>query len=309
MRAVALLVVVLVGVGSGCATTHMSPARFVSRAPTGGVVATPRADIGMDDANEMIAAHCGAGGYAITREGEALVGDTVVTEGASSVEAQTTEGGGQVQGHEASKTVFATGSDWQVHYACNDPRTVNMGLITRSRTVPSRFAWGADAGAGVMMIAGHEATVQTYYGEPRSGSATTMGANAWLGYKLSDKLALGGGLGITQVLGMPQWTRMYDSASQGDVIVSTNQDAAALEIFATATYGMAPKLDLRLRIGIASWNDVDADGAVPFASVQLGYRIIDVGPDSGVYLSGGVGSYFSSSLTSNVSPAVLLGFH
>src|SRR3954468_5141269 len=119
MRAVAYLVVAL----SGCATTHISPARFVSRSPAGGVVATPRAEVGMDDANEMIAAHCGGGGYAITREGEALVGDTVVTEGANSVDAQTTEGGGQVQGHDSSKTVFARGSDWQVHYACNDPHT------------------------------------------------------------------------------------------------------------------------------------------------------------------------------------------
>lgn len=307
MRAVALLVVALVGVGSGCATTHISQARFVSRAPEGGVVATPRAEVGMEDANTMIAAHCGSGGYSITREGEALVGNTVVTEGASSLDAQTTEGGGQVQGHENQKTVFATGSDWQVHYTCNDPRTVNMGLITRSRTVPSRFAWGADAGAGMMIIAGHEADLSLNYQSSRSGSATTMGANAWLGYRLSDQFVLGGGLGITQVLGMPQWTFMYENG--GNVLYSNNQDASAIELFATATYSMAPKLDLRLRIGISDWSDVYANGATPFASAQLGYRIVDVGPDTGVYLSGAVSSYFSSSLTSNVSPVVMLGYH
>ena len=90
MRAVVCLVVTLMG--SGCATSHVSPARFVSRSPTGGVVATPRAEVGMDDANAMIAAHCGGGGYAISCEGEAVVGDTVVTEAAASVDAQTTEG-------------------------------------------------------------------------------------------------------------------------------------------------------------------------------------------------------------------------
>lgn len=307
MRAVALLVVALGG--AGCATTHMSPARFVSRAPTGGVVATPRADIGMDDANSMIAAHCGSGGYAITREGEALVGNTVVTEGASSVDAQTTEGGGQVQGHENSKTVFATGSDWQIHYNCNDPRTVNMGLITRTRTVPSRFAWGADAGAGVMILAGHEADLSVSYQASRSGSATSMGANAWLGYKLSDQFVLGGGLGITQVLGMPQWERMYDPGSQGDVIFGGNQDASALELFATAASQLAPKVNLRVRLGFSSWDNVYANGATPFASAQLGYRLVDVGADSGVYLSASAASYFSSSLTSNFSPAVLLGYH
>src|SRR6476659_10048043 len=122
MRVAGFVIVALVaGIGSGCATTRVSQARFVSRSPAGGVVATPRAEGGMDDANEMIAAHCGAGGYAITPEGQAMVGDTVVTEGANSLDAQTTDGSGQVQAHDSSKTVYARGSDWQVHYKCNDP--------------------------------------------------------------------------------------------------------------------------------------------------------------------------------------------
>ncbi len=107
----------------------------------------------MDDANAMIAAHCGAGGYAITREGESVVGDTVVTEAANSVDAQTTDGSGQVQAHDSSKTVFARGSDWQVHYSCNDPRTVNMGLITRtlrfSRAICDRATVAGASSSGV----------------------------------------------------------------------------------------------------------------------------------------------------------------
>jgi hypothetical protein len=307
MRLVGFLVVALAG--SGCATTHISPARFVSRSPAGGVVATPRAEVGMDDANAMIAAHCGDGGYAITREGEALVGSTVVTEGANSVDAQTTEGSGQVQGHESSRTVFATGSDWQVHYTCNDPSTVNMGLITRSRTEPSKLAWGADVGAGVMLVSGHAMDSRPEYSSPRSGSATTMAANVWLGLKLSDKFALGGGIGIAQLLAMPQWWYQFDNVTQQSVLVEQQADAAAVEFFATARYAVAPRVDMRVRVGVSTWTDVNIAGAAPFASAQLGYRVLDVGPDSGVYVAGGLSSYFSSSLTGNLSPALMIGFH
>jgi len=306
MKVAGFLVVVLL-VASGCATTHVSSARFVSRSPAGGVVATPSAEVGMDDANAMIAAHCGGGGYAITREGEALVGNTVVTEGANSVDAQTTEGSGQVQGHENSKTVFATGSNWQVNYTCNDPRTVNMGLITRSRTTPSKLAWGADVGAGMMVVAGQSMDSPDYQGT-RSGSATTIGANAWLGYKLSDKFTMGGGAGVAQVIGMPQWQEYYDSGLQANVVAGSNSDASAIEFFATARYSLASKADMGVRIGISDWNNVSADGSTPFAALQFAYRVLDVG-SSGVYVGAGLSSYFSSSLTSNVSPALSVGFH
>jgi len=304
MRVAGFLVVALIG----CASTHVSPARFVSRSPAGGVVATPRAEVGMDDAHAMLAAHCGAGGYAITREGESLVGDTVVREGANSVDAQTTEGSGQVQGHDSSRTVFATGSDWQVHYTCNDPSTVNMGLITRSHTAPSRLAWGADVGAGMMVVSGHAMDSNPDYQAPRGGSSAAMGANAWVGYKLSDKFALGGGLGFAQVLAMAQWQSRYDN-NNNVIPFETEADATAIELFSTARYAVAPRLDLGVRVGVSEWREVSVDGGTPFASVQLGYRVLDVGPASGVYVGGGLASYLSSSLTGNVSPAVMIGFH
>lgn len=307
MRAVGLLVVALVG--WGCATTHVSPARFVSRSPAGGVVATPRAEVGMDDANAMIAAHCGAGGYAITREGEAMVGDTVVTEGANSVDAQTTDGSGQVQAHDSSKTVYARGSDWQIHYTCNDARTVNMGLVARTRTEPSKLAWGADVAAGMTLIAGNAMDSNPDYYATRSGSATSLGANAWLGYKMSDKFALGGGVGTAQVLAMPQWTYMFNSGSQSDMLVERSADASTLELFATAKVAVAEKVDMQVRVGIAAWRNVDVNGGAPVAALQLGYKVLEVGPDSGVYVGAAVASYFSSSLTSNVSPALTIGFH
>lgn len=296
-------------VGSGCATSHVSRARFVSRAPSGGVVATPTAEVGMDDANSMIAAHCGSGGYSITREGEALVGNTVVTEGAQSVDAQTTEGAGQVQGHDNSKTVYATGSDWQVHYNCNDPRTVNMGLITRSRTEPSKFAWGADVGAGAMILAGHAMDQNPDYYETRSGAGTAVTGNAWAGMKLSGKFVLGGGLGMSSVIAMPQWDRAYVGGSSDSVPVDREADATAIEFFATAKYAAAERVDVGVRVGLSSWSSVSVDGAAPFAALQLGYRVIDVGADSGVFVAAGVSSYFSSSLTNNVTPALLVGFH
>jgi hypothetical protein len=248
----------------------------------------------------MIAAHCGVGGYAITREGEAVVGDTVITEGANSVDAQTTEGSGQVQGHDSSKTVFARGSDWQVHYTCSDPHTVNMGLITRSRTEPSKLAWGADVAAGMTLLSGHPMAPNLRDDAPRSGSATALAANAWVGVKLSDKFALGGGVGTAEVLAMPQW---------GPYQQGQESDASTLEFFANAKYAVATRLDLQARVGLARWHGVDVDGAAPLAALQLGYRVLDVGPDSGVYVGGGLFSYFSSSLTSNLSPALTIGFH
>lgn len=263
----------------------------------------------MDDANSMIAAHCGGGGYAITREGEALVGSTVVTEAANSVDAQTTEGSGQVQGHDSSKTVFATGSDWQVHYNCNDPSTVNMGLITRSRTEPSKFAWGADVGAGMLLLAGQSMDSPPDYNSPRSGSATALGANAWLGYKLSEKFTLGGGVGIAQSLAMPQWGYRFNNGTQRDELVEQEADTSTIEFFATARLAVAERVDMGVRIGLSEWGSVNVNGGTPFASLQLGYRVLDVGPGSGVYFGGGVSSYFSSALTSNLSPALLIGFH
>jgi hypothetical protein len=257
----------------------------------------------------MIAAHCGAGGYAITREGEALVGDTVVTEGAASVDAQTTEGGGQVQGHDSSKTVYARGSDWQVHYNCNNPGTVNMGLITRSRTEASKLAWGVDVAGGMMILAGKAESLGVGYQAPRAGAGTGLGATAWLGWKLSEKFALGAGLGTMQVIAMPQWEQGFDNGSQMSYEYEATNDASSFELFATAKYGMSPKLDLQVRVGVADWGGVNVDGATPLAALQLGYRVIDVGADSGVYLGGGVSTYFSSSLTNNVSPAVTVGFH
>lgn len=307
MRAVGLLVVALLG--WGCATSYVSPARFVSRSPAGGVVATPRAEIGMDDANAMIAAHCGAGGYAITREGEAMVGDTVVTEGANSVDAQTTDGSGQVQAHDSSKTVFARGSDWQVHYTCNDPRTVNMGLVSRSRTEPSKFAWGADVAAGMTVIHGYSMDSRPNYYATRSGSATSLGAHAWLGYRMSDKFSLGGGLGTAQVLAMPQWEYRFNNGTQSDDLVATESDASTIELFANAKYAVATKVDMQVRIGIAEWRSVHVDGGAPLASLQLGYKVVDVGVDAGVYVGAAVSSYFSSSLTNNLSPALTIGFH
>lgn len=263
----------------------------------------------MDDANAMIAAHCGGGGFAITREGEALVGSTVVTEGANSLDAQTTDGSGQVQGHDSSKTVFATGSDWQVHYTCNDPHTVNMGLITRSRSEPSKLAWGADVGAGMMVLHGQSMDSFPNYSAARHGNAAALNANAWVGFKLSDKFALGGGVGIAQVLAMPQWSREFNNGTQQDTIVPQESDASAVEFFATARYAVAARVDMGVRIGISNWSDVSVDGAAPFAAVQLGYRVLDVGPDSGVYVGAGLASHFSSSLTTNVSPALMIGFH
>lgn len=308
MRVARFFVVALVAlVGSGCATSHVSRARFVSRAPSGGVVATPTAEIGMDDANAMIAAHCGGGGYAITREGEALVGNTVVSEAANSVDAQTTEGAGQVQAHDSSKTVFATGSDWQVHYNCNDPKTVNMGLITRSRTEPSKFAWGADVGAGAMVVAGHAMEVNPEYGETRGGAGTALAANAWLGIKLNRKLTLGGGVGMASIIAMPQWD--YSYAGNTAVLITKETDATALELFATARYAVAERVGIGVRVGISSWSDVNIDGAAPLAAFQLGYRVIDVGADSGVYVAAAVSSYFSSSLTNNATPTLVVGFH
>lgn len=295
MRVAGYFVVALVG--SGCAATHVSSARFVSRSPAGGVVATPRADVGMDDAHSMLAAHCGAGGYAIAREGEAFVGDTVVREGANSVDAQSTDGAGQVQGHDSSKTVFARGSDWQVHYTCNDASTVNMGLITRSRTAPSRLAWGADVGAGMMVLTGRDVPDAL---APRGGSSTAMAANAWLGYKLSDQFTLGGGLGFAQVLAMGQWD--YSNREKAE-------DVTAIEVFATARYAVGARVDLGVRVGVAEWRNVDVDGAAPLASVQLGYRVLDVGPGSGVYVGAGLTSHLSSSLTGNATPALMIGFH
>lgn len=263
----------------------------------------------MDDANAMIAAHCGSGGYAITREGEALVGNTVVTEGANSVDAQTTEGAGQVQQHDNSKTVYATGSDWQVHYTCNDPRTVNMGLITRSRTEPSKLAWGADVGAGAMLLAGHAMDQNPQYNATRGGAGTALAANAWLGIKLSPKFALGGGLGMASVIAMPQWGETYDSGAQRYVLITLEQDATALELFATAKYAVAERVDVGVRVGLSMWNNVTVDGSAPLAAFQLGYRVLDVGASSGVYVAAGVSSYFSSSLTNNATPALLVGFH
>ncbi len=256
----------------------------------------------MDDANAMIAAHCGGGGFAITREGEALVGSTVVTEGANSVDAQTTEGAGQLQGHDNSKTVYATGSNWQVHYNCNDPRTVNMGLITRSRTEPSKLAWGAEIGGGAMIVAGHAIEENPDYRDTRSGTGTTVTGNAWLGMKLSPKFALGGGFGMSSIIAMPQW-------DYSDPPTTQEADSTALEFFATAKYAPAERVDIGVRVGLSMWDDEVRIDSAPFAAVQFGYRILDVGADSGVYVAAGVSSYFSSSLTNNVTPALLVGFH
>jgi hypothetical protein len=263
----------------------------------------------MDDANAMIAAHCGAGGYSITREGEAMVGDTVVTEGANSLDAQTTDGSGQVQAHDSSKTVYARGSDWQVHYTCNDPRTVNMGLVSRSRTEPSKFAWGADVAAGVTMVSGYAMDSNPEYSSPRGGAATSVGADAWLGYKLSEKFAMGGGLGTAQVLAMPQWSTQWNNGTQAYDLITSQQDASTIEVFASAKYAVAPKVDMQVRIGIAEWRNVNVNGAAPVGALQLGYKMVDVGPDAGVYIGAAVSSYFSSSLTNNVSPALTIGFH
>jgi hypothetical protein len=263
----------------------------------------------MDDANAMIAAHCGAGGYAITREGEAMVGDTVVTEGANSVDAQTTDGSGQVQAHDSSKTVFARGSDWQVHYTCNDPRTVNMGLVSRSRTEPSKFAWGADVAAGVIVVHGYSMDSSPEPSSTRSGSATSIGANAWLGYKMSDKFSMGGGIGTAQVLAMPEWTYVFNNGTQTNDLATRDTDASTLELFATAKYAVGMKVDMQVRLGIAEWRNVSVNGSSPLAAIQLGYKMVDVGPDSGVYIGAGVSSYFSSSLTTNISPALTIGFH
>jgi hypothetical protein len=272
-------------------------------------VATPRAEVGMDDANAMIAAHCGAGGYAITREGEAMVGDTVVTEGANSVDAQTTEGSGQVQAHDSSKTVFARGSDWQVHYTCNDPRTVNMGLVSRSRTEPSKLAWGADVAAGMTMVSGYSMDSNPESSTPRGGAATSLGAHAWLGYKMNEKFAMGGGLGTAHVLAMPQWYNEWNNGTQAYELVQRQTDASTIELFATAKYAMAPRVDMQLLIGIAEWQNVSVNGAAPLGALQLGYKMVDVGPDTGVYIGASVSSYFTSSLTNNVSPALTIGFH
>jgi hypothetical protein len=263
----------------------------------------------MDDANAMIAAHCGAGGYAITREGEAMVGDTVVTEGANSVDAQTTDGSGQVQAHDSSKTVFARGSDWQVHYTCNDPRTVNMGLVSRSRTEPSQLAWGADVAAGMAVVHGYAMDSNPQYSSTRSGSATSLGATAWLGYKMSDKFSLGGGLGTAHVLAMPQWQTEWNNLTQMYDPIASQSDASTIELFAIAKYAVAARADMQLRVGFAEWRNVNVSGAAPVAALQLGYKIVDVGPDSGVYVGAAVSSYFSSSLTNNVSPALTIGFH
>jgi len=54
---------------------------------------------------------------------------------------------------------------------------------------------------------------------------------------------------------------------------------------------------------------IRADGGAPFASVQLGYRVLDVGPSSGVYVGAYLASYFSSSLSGNLTPALAIGFH
>jgi hypothetical protein len=54
---------------------------------------------------------------------------------------------------------------------------------------------------------------------------------------------------------------------------------------------------------------VTVNGAAPLGALQLGYKMVDVGPDSGVYVGASVSSYFSSSLTNNVSPALTIGFH
>lgn len=310
MRVVGLFAIALVAtLGPGCATTHVSQARFVSRSPVGGVVATPRAEVGMDDANAMIAAHCGSGGYSITREGEALVGDTVVTEGANSLDAQTTAGGGQVQGHDSSRTVFATGSDWQVHYTCNDASTVSMGLITRSRVEPSKLTWGADVGAGAMLRAGHAMDSDPKYRATRGGTGTALAANGWLGVRLSNKFALGGGIGVAQIVAMPQWDYRYDSGANRSLLFEDQADATALELFASARYAVATRVELGVRIGMSTWRDVEVDGVTPLAAIQLGYRVLDVGPGSGVYVSAGLASHFSSSLTNNASPALLIGFH
>jgi hypothetical protein len=263
----------------------------------------------MDDANAMIAAHCGAGGYAITREGEAMVGDTVVTEGANSVDAQTTDGSGQVQAHDSSKTVYARGSDWQVHYTCNDPRTVNMGLVSRSRTEASKLAWGADVAAGMTMVSGYSMDSNPDYNSTRNGSATSLAATGWLGYKMSDKFAMGGGIGTAQVLGMPQWGYTFNNGTQQNELVTQSEDASTIELFATAKYAVGPKVDMQVRIGIAEWRNVSVNGGAPVAALGLGYKMVDVGPDSGVYVGAAVSSYFSSSLTNNVSPALTIGFH
>jgi hypothetical protein len=229
----------------------------------------------------MIAAHCGGGGYAITREGEALVGSTVVTEGANSVDAQTTDGSGQVQGHDSSKTVFATGSDWQVHYTCNDPSTVNMGLITRSRTEPSKLAWGADVGAGMILVSGHAMDSTPAYRASRSGAATALAANAWIGYKLSDKFTLGGGIGIAQVLAMSKWDYYFDNGAQQNVLIGEESDANTFEFFATARYAVAPRVDMGVRIGMSNWSDVQVNGrSVPGSTSRSWDRLAPESPPS-----------------------------
>jgi hypothetical protein len=184
-----------------------------------------------------------------------------------------------------------------------------MGLVSRSRTEPSRFAWGADVAAGMTAVSGYSMDASPEYEATRGGSATSLGAHAWLGSKLSDKFARGGGLGTAQVLGMPEWYYEFNNGTQNNELVQRNVDASTFEFFATAKYGVAPKLDMQVRIGIAEWRRVYVNGAAPVAALQLGYKLVDVGPDSGVYLGAAVSSYFSSSLTNNVSPAVTIGFH
>ncbi|HUQ04599.1 MAG TPA: hypothetical protein VM261_18995 [Kofleriaceae bacterium] len=110
-------------------------ARIVSRTQYGGIVAL-QGDRGkaMEQAHKEMAAHCGAGNYAIVQEGEEVIGtdtvaqsdtnygeDTAYAEGTqNSGDSSATAGGASTRGGSSTNAQTSTRNavEWRVHYQC-----------------------------------------------------------------------------------------------------------------------------------------------------------------------------------------------
>ncbi|MBP9089010.1 MAG: hypothetical protein KBG15_23010 [Kofleriaceae bacterium] len=280
--------IVLMFCATACANTRVSKARFVARSPAGGTVATPSAEEGMDDANEMITAHCGRGGHAIAYEGEAIVGATVVAERANSVDAQTNIVAGQVQGHDSTRTVVATGSRWQMQYTCNDPSTVNMGLITRTRVEPTQVTWGVNSFAGVASV-------------PETGDAPTegyrrghpiFGLSASVGYRLGPQLALSVGAGLY----FTERTSVYTRTDNPPTYFQSTQELQIVQGFVSGKYYASQRISLTLQAGVSD--------SGPIINIAAGYNLLDL--SFGKRLEVGVG--FLAEMPDRIlAPGLMIG--
>jgi len=110
---------VLIVAASGCGA-----ARLIQRTPQGGVIELQGDKVkAMEDANQQMAAHCGAGNFSIMREGEEPVGTDTIQQQQTQDTTKTSRDGQRTTETETTTNVTSkrTATVWRVHYACGAP--------------------------------------------------------------------------------------------------------------------------------------------------------------------------------------------